>query len=89
MIGLKNIQQDIHRTEKEFIRIVDELKKQEDIEIKQDGQIIGALRAHTEGNQQLNKQMGRLIRSTTILAVTQIVLIVISIAVGAYVAIKF
>lgn len=89
MIGLKNIQKEIHRTEKEFIRIVDELKKQEDIEIKQDGQIISALRAHTEGNQQLNEQMGRLIRSTTILAVTQIVLIIISIAVGAYVAIKF
>ena len=89
MIGIKNVRDELHHTEKEFIRIVEELKKQEDIELKHDGQMISALRAHTEGNQQLNRQMGRLIRSTTVLAVTQIFLVVISIIVGTYVAIKF
>ena len=89
MIGIKKVRQELHHTEREFIRIVEELKKQEDIEIKHDGQMISALRAHTEGNQQLNRQMGRLIRSTTILATTQIILVIISLVVGTYVAIKF
>jgi CTP-dependent riboflavin kinase len=89
MIGIKKVQKELHHTEREFIRIVEELKKQEEIDIKQDGQIISALRAHAEGNQQLNRQMGRLIRSTTVLAITQILLVTVSIVVGAYVAIKF
>jgi CTP-dependent riboflavin kinase len=89
MIGIKKVQKELHHTEREFIRIVEELKKQEEIDIKQDGQIISALRAHAEGNQQLNRQMGRLIRSTTVLAITQILLVTVSIIVGAYLAIKF
>jgi CTP-dependent riboflavin kinase len=89
MIGIKKVEKELHHTEREFIRIVEELKKQEEIDIKQDGQIISALRAHAEGNQQLNKQMGRLIRSTTVLATTQIVLVLMSIVVGAYVAVRF
>ncbi len=89
MIGIKKVEKELHHTEREFIRIVEELKKQEEIDIKQDGQIISALRAHAEGNQQLNRQMGRLIRSTTVLAITQILLVTVSIVVGAYVAIKF
>lgn len=89
MIGVKKVREELHHTEKEFIRIVEELKRQEDIELKHDGQIISALRAHTEGNQQLNRQMGRLIRSTTILATTQILLVLISIIVGAYLAVRF
>lgn len=89
MIGISKEEKRLHHTEREFIRIVEELKKQEDIDIKQDGQIISALRAHAEGNQQLNRQMGRLIRSTTVLATTQILLVTVSIIVGAYVAIKF
>ncbi len=89
MIGINKVRDELHHTEKEFIRIVEELKKQEDIELKQDGQMISALRAHTEGNQQLNRQMGRLIRSTTVLAVTQIILIILSILIGTYVAIMF
>ncbi len=89
MIGIKKVEKELHHTEREFIRIVEELKKQEEIDIKQDGQIISALRAHAEGNQQLNRQMGRLIRSTTVLAITEILLVTVSIVVGAYVAIKF
>lgn len=89
MIGVKQVRQELHHTEKEFIRIVEELKKQEELDIEKEGQMISALRAHAEGNQQLNRQMGRLIRSTTILATTQIILVAISMVVGAYVAIKF
>lgn len=89
MSGNKSLRQELHHTEQEFIRIVEELKTQEELDLKKEGQIVSALRAHAEGNQQLNKQMGRLIRSTTVLAVTQIVLVTISIIVGVYVAIKF
>jgi hypothetical protein len=89
MIGIKKVEKELHHTEREFIRIVEELKKQEELDIEQDGQIVAALRAHAEGNQQLNKQMGRLIRSTTVLATTQIILVLMSILVGTYVAIKF
>jgi len=89
MIGVNKVREELHHTEKEFIRIVEELKKQEELDIEKEGQMISALRAHAEGNQQLNRQMGRLIRSTTILSVTQILMFIISILVGAYVAIKF
>ncbi len=89
MIGIKSVQRELHHTEKEFIRIVEELKKQEQMDLEREGQIISALRAHAEGNQQLNKQMGRLIRSTTILATTQIVLVALSIFVGVVLAIRF
>lgn len=89
MIGIKTVQQELHHTEKEFIRIVKELKKQEELDLEREGQIVSALRAHAEGEQQLNRQMGRLIRSTTILATTQILLVLISIIVGSYVAINF
>lgn len=89
MIGYKKIRQELHHTEKEFLRIVKELKEQEEQDGKREGLIISALRAHAEGNQQLNKQMGRLIRSTTILATTQIVMVAISIIVGVILTIKF
>lgn len=89
MIGVNKVRKDLHHTENEFIRIVEELKKQEELDIEKEGQMISALRAHAEGNQQLNRQMGRLIRSSTILSVTQILMFIISILVGAYVAVKF
>jgi hypothetical protein len=89
MIGIKSVRQELHHTEKEFLRIVEELKQQEEMDSKREGQIISALRAHAEGNQQLNKQMGRLIRSTTVLATTQIIMVAISIVVGVIVAIRF
>ncbi|MBA3758790.1 hypothetical protein H0X10_04150 [Candidatus Saccharibacteria bacterium] len=89
MIGIKSVRQELHHTEKEFLRIVEELKDQEELDGKREGQIISALRAHAEGNQQLNKQMGRLIRSTTILATTQIIMVAISIVVGVVVAVRF
>ena len=89
MIGIKKVQKELHHTEREFIRIVEELKKQEELDLEREGQIVSALRAHAEGNQQLNRQMGRLIRSTTVLAVAQIVMVLVSILVGAFVAIKF
>lgn len=89
MIGNKHMRQELHHTEKEFLRIVDELKHQEELDGKREGQIVSALRAHAEGNQQLNKQMGRLIRSTTVLATAQIVMVAISILVGVILAIKF
>lgn len=88
-MGVDKVRAELHHTEKEFIRIIEELKKQEELDIEKEGQMISALRAHAEGNQQLNRQMGRLIRSTTILATTQIVLVLISIIVGTYVAITF
>lgn len=81
MLG-NNLRQELHHTEREFLRIVEELKKQEELDGKREGQIISALRAHAEGSQQLNRQMGRLIRSTTVLAVTQITLVALSIAVA-------
>lgn len=84
MIGTKLLQKELHHTEKEFLRIVEELRKQEELDGKREGQIISALRAHAEGSQQLNKQMGRLIRSTTILATTQILLVALSIIVAIY-----
>jgi hypothetical protein len=70
-----------HNTEKEFLRIIEELKAQEEKEdrrIDSDYQmIITALRLQTEGSQQLNKQIVRLNLSTTLLATTQIILIVV------------
>jgi hypothetical protein len=70
-----------HATEKEFLRIIEELKEQEAMEEKRmdsDYQmIIAALRLQTEGSQQLNKQIVRLNLSTTILATTQIILIIV------------
>lgn len=89
MIGNKLMRQELHHTEKEFLRIVNELKHQEELDGKREGQIVSALRAHAEGNQQLNKQMGRLIRSTTVLATAQIVMVAISIIVGVILSIKF
>jgi hypothetical protein len=83
------MRQELHHTEKEFLRIVNELKHQEELDGKREGQIVSALRAHAEGNQQLNKQMGRLIRSTTVLATAQIVMVAISIIVGVILSIKF
>lgn len=71
----------LHSTEKEFLRIIEELKSQEAKEeerIDSDYQmIIAALRLQTEGAQQLNKQIVRLNLSTTLLALTQIMLIVV------------
>lgn len=89
MIGYKKVRAELHHTENEFLRIVKELKQQEELDGKREGLIISALRAHAEGNQQLNKQMGRLIHSTTILATTQIVMVAISIIVGIILTIKF
>jgi hypothetical protein len=70
-----------HHTEKEFLRIIEELKVQEKLEeerMDSDYQmIIAALRLQTEGSQQLNKQIVRLNISTTILATTQIILIIV------------
>ncbi len=88
MIGNKLLEKELHHTEKEFLRIVEELKKQEELDGKREGQIISALRAHAEGNQQLNRQMGRLIRSTTILTTTQILLVALSIVVAIYLGLK-
>jgi hypothetical protein len=71
----------LHQTEQEFLRIVEELKEQEKLEeerMDSDYQmIIAALRLQTEGAQQLNKQIVRLNLSTTILASTQILLIIV------------
>lgn len=89
MIGIKKVERELHHTEREFLRIVEELKKQEEEDGKRENLMVSALRAHAEGNQQLNRQMGRLIRSTTVLAVAQIVMVLVSIVVGAFVAIKF
>lgn len=89
MIGYKQVRNELHHTEKEFLRIVEELKKQEEQDGKRENIMISALRAHAEGNQQLNRQMGRLIRSTTVLATAQILMVLVSIVVGAYVAVKF
>lgn len=70
-----------HHTEREFLRIIEELKKQEQLEeerMDSDYQmIIAALRLQTEGAQQLNKQIVRLNISTTVLATTQIILIIV------------
>lgn len=70
-----------HQTEKEFLRIIEELKVQEQKEeerMDSDYQmIIAALRLQTEGAQQLNKQIVRLNFTTTVLASTQIVLIIV------------
>ena len=82
----------LHRTEKEFLRIIEELKRQEELEGKRQDQdlrmIVSALRMHAEGEQQLNQQIGRLIRSTTILASTQIALVAVSIIVGIVLSFK-
>lgn len=68
-------------TEKEFLRIIEELKEQEkkeDERIDSDYQmIITALRLQTEGAQQLNKQIVRLNLSTSLLALTQIMLVIV------------
>lgn len=76
----------LHHTEQEFIRIIEELKEQERLEDERQDKdlnmIVKALRMHAEGEQQLNKQIGRLIKSTTVLATTQIVLVAISIVVA-------
>lgn len=75
-----------HHTELEFLRIIEELKKQEQLEeerMDSDYQmIIAALRLQTEGAQQLNKQIVRLNRSTTILASTQIILIIVGLLIS-------
>lgn len=89
MIGIKKVEKELHHTEREFLRIVEELKKQEEEDGKRENLMVSALRAHAEGNQQLNKQMGRLIRSTTVLAVAQIIMVLVSIIVGTFVAINF
>ncbi len=76
----------MHRTEKEFLRIIEELKRQEDKEAKRQdqefSQIVSAMRLQVEGEQQLSRQISRLIRSTTLLAGTQIALVAISIIVA-------
>jgi hypothetical protein len=89
MMSARKMRSELHHTEKEFLRIVEELKEQEKLDSKREGMIVSALRLHAEGNQQLNRQLGRLIRSTTILAVAQILMVLVSIVVGAYVAITF
>jgi hypothetical protein len=81
-----------HHTEQEFLRIIEELKEQERQEDqRQDSEfkmIISALRLHAEGEQQLNKQINRLVRSTTLLSTMQIVLFIISIIVALYLGIR-
>ncbi len=75
-----------HNTEREFLRIIEELKNQEKLEeerMDSDYQmIIAALRLQTEGSQQLNKQIVRLNISTTILATTQIILIIVGLLIS-------
>lgn len=79
-----------HRTEKEFLRIIEELKEQELKEEQQQNkeyrQIVSAMRLQVEGEHQLNRQIGRLIKSTTFLAATQIALVAISIIVAVILA---
>ena len=71
----------LHNTEKEFLRIIEELKDQEQKEDERTDSdyqmIIAALRLQTEGSQQLNKQIVRLNISTSLLATTQIMLIIV------------
>lgn len=88
MLGTKRLEKELHYTEQEFLRIVDDLRKQEELDGKREGQIISALRAHAEGNQELSKQIGRLIHSTTVLAITQISLVALSIIVAVYLGLK-
>ena len=75
-----------HATENEFLRIIEELKEQEKLEEKRMDSdykmIVKALRLQTEGSQQLNKQIVRLNISTTVLATTQIILIIVGIILG-------
>lgn len=82
----------LHHTEIEFLRIIEELKDQEEKEGRRQDreykQIVSAMRLQAEGEQQLNKQIGRLIRSTTLLAVTQIILVALSIIVGVILAVR-
>jgi len=81
-----------HNTEKEFLRIIEELKIQEQKEeerMDSDYQmIIAALRLQTEGSQQLSKQINRLTRSTTLLSIMQIILFAISIIIALYLGIR-
>lgn len=76
----------LHHTEKEFLRIIEDFKEQEKLEDKrQDSEyqmIIKAFRLQTEGSQQLNKQIVRLNITTTILASTQIILIIVGLILG-------
>lgn len=70
----------------EFIRIIKELKEQEKKEDeRQDMEyrmMVSALRLHAEAQHELSKQIVRLNRATTVLALTQISLVAISIVVA-------
>ena len=70
----------------EFLRIIRELKEQEAKEDHRQDQeyrmMVSALRLHAEAQHELSKQIIRLNRTTTVLALTQISLVVISIIVG-------
>jgi len=70
----------------EFLRIIRELKEQEAKEDHRQDQeyrmMVSALRLHAEAQHELSKQIVRLNRTTTVLALTQISLVVISIIVG-------
>lgn len=70
----------------EFLRIIRELKDQEVKEDQRQDQeyrmMVSALRLHAEAQHELSKQIVRLNRTTTVLALTQIFLVAVSIVVG-------
>lgn len=70
----------------DFIRIIEELKREEEKEDQRQDHdfhmIASVMRLHAEAQHELSKQIIRLNRSTTILALTQIFLVVISIIIA-------
>ena len=70
----------------EFVRIIKELKEQEVKEDQRQDQeyrmMVSALRLHAEAQHELSKQIIRLNRTTTVLALTQIFLVAVSIIIG-------
>lgn len=70
----------------EFLRIIDELREQEEKEDKRQDQdlrmIVSAMRLHAEAQHELTKQIIRLNRTTTMLALTQIFLVALSIVIA-------
>lgn len=70
----------------EFLRIIDELRQQEEKEDKRQDQdlrmIVSAMRLHAEAQHELTKQIIRLNRTTTLLALTQIFLVTLSIIIA-------
>jgi hypothetical protein len=70
----------------DFIRIIEELKHEEEKEEQRQDKdfhmIASVMRLHAEAQHELSKQIVRLNRSTTVLALTQIFLIIISIIIA-------